>query len=232
MTFPKCAGLGYLKFLKRVHATLDPKWYLEIGTSRGDSLALSKARSIAIDPKFRLKHDVFTGKDELRMFQMPSDTYFQDNGEHRNHPKIDLAFLDGMHLFEFLLRDFMGTEKVARKNGTIILHDCVPMSYAAADRNWDRKVTKQWTGDVWKVVPILREYRPDLTVRVIDCPPSGMCVITGLDPKSTVLTDHYDEILAKYSDMDIDDFGLDKLHETLDLVGSDSAAAAPFNGPD
>ncbi len=229
MDFPECKGLGYKRFLPRVHKNLEPEWYLEIGSSRGDSLAIAKSNSIAIDPRFAIKHDIWSGKDELHLFQMTSDDYFAQQGTKADHPKINLAFLDGMHWFEYLLRDFIGAERVASKDGLIMLHDCVPISQAASERDWDRSKTKQWTGDVWKVVPILRTYRPDLSIRVLDCPPSGLVMISDLDPENTVLTDNYDAIIEEYMDMSIDGFGMDKLHETLDLVHSESEGAAPFN---
>lgn len=229
MDFPQCNGLGYKRFLPRVHALLQPEWYFEIGSSRGDSLAIAKSNAIAVDPRFAIKHDIWSGKEELHLFQMTSDEYFERNGGRADHPKIDLAFLDGMHWFEFLLRDFIGAEKVANKDGLIMLHDCVPISHAASDRDWDRSKTKQWTGDVWKVVPILRKYRPDLTIKVLDCPPSGLVMISNLDPESSVLSDHYETILSDYMDLTIDAFGMENLHAALDLIHSESPEAAPFH---
>ncbi len=31
-----------------------------------------------------------------------------------------------------------------------------------------------WTGDVWKLIPILQRYRPDLQLTLFDAPPSGL----------------------------------------------------------
>jgi hypothetical protein len=56
-----------------------------------------------------------------------------------------------------------------------------------------------WTGDVWKVLPILKKFRPDLKVALFDCPPTGLVACTNLDPNSTVLTEAYDQIIAEFS---------------------------------
>ena len=54
------------------------------------------------------------------------------------------------------------------------------------------------SGDVWKVVSILREYRPDLRIKIVATAPSGLCVVRGLDPASRVLGDRLDEIVERY----------------------------------
>ena len=92
-----------------------------------------------------------------------------------------------------------------------MLHDLVPFSPAAAERVWDETATKGWSGDVWKITPILREYRPDLEFHVLDSRPSGLGVVTGLDPENSVLEDAYDEIVARFTDHTIETFGVEKL---------------------
>ncbi|HEY1311516.1 MAG TPA: hypothetical protein VGF02_11255, partial [Pseudolabrys sp.] len=118
--------------------------------------------------------------------------------------------------FEFLLRDFMNTEKYSHKDTIIALHDCYPVNSEIADRelNYDRRTDRRtrvwWTGDVWKLLPILRDFRPDLSVTALDCPPTGLIVIRGCDPQSKVLAGAYDEILAKYLDVTLDGYGFEK----------------------
>jgi hypothetical protein len=62
------------------------------------------------------------------------------------------------------------------------------------------RCTKFWVGDVWKVVSILREYRPDLRVKIVATAPSGLCVVRGLDPESRVLGERLAEIIARFRD--------------------------------
>jgi hypothetical protein len=130
---------------------------------------------------------------------MTSDDFFAEHtreeifGEHR----VDLALIDGMHLFEYALRDFIHVEAWCRPNSVIVLHDCVPLAPATASRN---RQTNLWVGDVWKVVSVLREYRPELSVKIVKTAPSGLCIVRGLDPSSRVLSERLDEIVARYLD--------------------------------
>jgi hypothetical protein len=58
--------------------------------------------------------------------------------------------------------------------------------------------TTAWTGDVYKVAEILGRYRPDLVTVAVDTQPTGQLVVFGADPRSTVLRDRYEEIVAEY----------------------------------
>ena len=50
-------GMQYLSFFEALHQSLDPEWYLEIGTQTGASLAFSRAKSISVDPVYRLRQE-------------------------------------------------------------------------------------------------------------------------------------------------------------------------------
>lgn len=227
--YPKLAGAPYKQFLGRMHGVIQPDWYLEIGSSRGDSLTLATAKTIAVDPVFNLKFDALAKKPELHLFQMTSDDFFASERACSIAPHIDMAFLDGMHLFEFLLRDFIGTEKLCTKESVIAMHDCIPITPIAAERIWKKSETRDWTGDVWKLVPILRKYRPDLDVKVVDCPPSGLTIISNLNPKNTTLSENYDLIVKEFIGQSIASYGKDLLLEDLHILSSDSDEVAPYN---
>src|SRR6516225_9125356 len=102
LQLPDHAGCLYVEFLSRLHTYLKPKTYFEIGTLNGHTLALSKCDSIAVDPSFRLEVDIATGKSVCLLFQMTSDDFFAKyNPQVLLRSTIDMAFLDGMHWFEF-----------------------------------------------------------------------------------------------------------------------------------
>ena len=48
------SGMHYLRFLRRLHQACLFNWYFEVGTCTGDSLVLSRSKSIAVDPFFRV----------------------------------------------------------------------------------------------------------------------------------------------------------------------------------
>ncbi|MGN6475476.1 MAG: class I SAM-dependent methyltransferase, partial [Mycobacteriales bacterium] len=121
----------------------------------------------------------------------------------------DLTFIDGMHLFEFALRDFINAERHSEPDGVIILDDMLPRSVAEAARN---RYTDAWTGDVFRVATVLEQYRPDLTVVPIDTSPTGVVLVVGRDPTNTTLSDRYDEILAEHLKEDPQEVPDDILH--------------------
>jgi predicted O-methyltransferase YrrM len=205
--------MRYLGMLRQIHERLRPEVYLEIGVQHGVSLAcaLPGTRLIGIDPDPKpIEHDV---ERSLDFYEMTSDEFFA-----KHEPAYDLALIDGMHLFEFALRDFMNLERLARNGSTILVHDCIPINAVATSRD---RTTRQWTGDVWKLIPILREYRPDLDLTVIDVKPSGLGFVTRLDPESTVLPDAYDQITERFLPLEY----ADALEYDFDPVAPDVVLA-------
>ncbi|HUD65101.1 MAG TPA: discoidin domain-containing protein [Candidatus Sulfotelmatobacter sp.] len=204
---PGLTGEHYLSCLRKLHSVLQPRTYLEIGTRHGESLKQARCAAIAVDPRFELNCRVpIESMPALCLFQTPSDRFFElyDPRSILKGP-IDLAFLDGMHLMEYLLRDFIHTERACQKQSVIVLHDCVPFDYHMTRRVENDPKRRNlsaypswWTGDVWKVLPVLRRYRPDLNVEVFNAQPTGLVVVRGLDPNSRVLADHYDEIVGEF----------------------------------
>lgn len=201
----RMSGQRYVKTLRMLHTVLQPKSYFEIGTLRGETLALAQCQSVAVDPKFQIASDIWGDKPSCHLFQQTSDAFFEtyDLSSIFDGP-VDMAFLDGMHLFEYLLRDFINTEAHCKENSLVILHDCVPPSLTTTSRKQHAPVVKQgltpmlWAGDVFKVVPVLRKYRPDLQITITNCKPTGLVCITGLDPDNMVLKENYRAIVREF----------------------------------
>lgn len=191
-------GHNYLDVLAAMHRQESPEWYLEIGTQTGRSLQLAQCNSVAIDPEFVLKHDVLSGKRRLHMMQQTSDDFFASGFLGGIGAGFDLAFLDGMHLYEFLLRDFMNTELHMKAEGKIVLHDCLPSTPQMAERDRSKARGRAWTGDVWKVIAILQRWRPDLSITIYDAAPTGLAVVENLDPTNNVLSQNYEQIRKEY----------------------------------
>ncbi len=185
--------MNYLQTLRRIHRQRrDIGLYFEIGCRQGRSLSTSRARSsIAVDPDFRI---VFPLVSPTRLFRMTSDEFFATEAQHALHRPIDLAFIDGMHLSEFALRDFMNVEKHAHPEAWVLFDDVLPADLAYASRT---RKTARWTGDIYKLVGVLRRYRPDLEVIVLDVEMKGLMLVRGLDPHDTVLRDAYADIEAE-----------------------------------
>ncbi len=216
-TVPALQGQSYIEVLGQLHEKLKPNWYLEVGTFTGKSLSLAKCNTIAVDPEFKLKYPaVNTAGTQMFFFQQGSDDFFAGDFLKKNKISVDLAFLDGMHLFEYLLRDFIETEKAMSKKGVIALHDCCPTTEYMATREFHRG---DWTGDVWKTLQILQLYRPDLKIDVTTAFPTGLVLIRNLNPRSTVLSKKYDALVKEFMDKELSDFddGIAGFFKTLNL---------------
>src|SRR5690606_24330239 len=202
------------EFLRGLHKVRANRNYLEISVNDGRSLRLSRVPSIAIDPAFKVVSEI---KSDAVLVKPPSDDVFaRDNPPaHRmggRHPlrnlrrgrsplrhgrrtTFDLSYIDGMHLFEYALRDFMNVEKHSDWSSVIVFDDMLPRTVdeAARDRH-----TGAWTGDVYKITEVLARHRPGLMTILVDTQPTGQLVVFGADPGNTVLHDKYDELMAEY----------------------------------
>lgn len=218
--YPKVTGPRYEAWLKEFHGATSAEWYLEIGTETGKSLVPVQSNTISIDPNYRLRYDVMGSKTTVHLFQLTSDAFFMTDFLARNDIRIGVAFLDGMHEFEFLLRDFINVERASRPDGTIFAHDCMPANRIQARRDHASLKTRFWTGDVWKLLPILRQYRRDLEVKVLDLAPTGLVMIRGLDPANLVLSDRYEEIVQAFLAIELEAYGLERFAREFPLVSA------------
>jgi hypothetical protein len=180
----------YRDFLGRIHEVLEPPTYLEIGVRHGDSLALARSPAIGIDPAYRLRIAPAPG---AKLFPVTSDDFFE-----RAEPllsfggrRVGFSFIDGMHLSEYALRDFVNVERHADWTAAIVFDDILPRDVEEANRD---RSTHQWTGDVYKVLEVLEAERPDLIVLRVDTEPTGLGLVLGLDPDSRVLGDRLDAL--------------------------------------
>jgi len=198
--------MEYYRLLRSIHEHLRPRTYVEIGVRAGQSLTLAMpgTRVVGIDPQMELLFPVGPG---ARLFPLTSDDFFatHDLGAVLDGLPVDLAFIDGMHLFEYALRDFANLERHCGPSSVVLVHDCLPIDGVTSARE---RTTDVWSGDVWKLIVCLKRHRPDLTVTTLDVPPTGLGVITGLDPRSTVLSS-----------------GLDALYDELVPLGHDDVLA-------
>ncbi len=227
---PDLAGEHYITTLGRLHEVLQPKTYLEIGVLQGDSLKLARCASIAIDPAFHISPDNLRpvlAKPELHFYQVASDEFFN-----RYSPSkilgapLDMAFLDGMHRCEFLLRDFINTEKHCKRNSIIALHDCLPVELGIASRVQSHAHSAAahragwWAGDVWRTSMLLQRSRPDLQMTVLDSMPTGLVLITNLDPNNNVLSKNYAQLVQQMLDWDLEEIGTTELFAEMRVVSA------------
>jgi hypothetical protein len=107
--------------------------YLEIGCDQDFNFSKIKIKNkIGVDPQFG------------GTLKMTSDEFFKENKIY-----FDCIFIDGMHIYEQVRTDILNSIKFLNMNGTIIIHDCLPLKI------WNQIVPRiygHWNGDVWKAI--------------------------------------------------------------------------------
>ena len=76
--------------------------------------------------------------------RMTSDQFFEENKS-----TFDLIFIDGLHVYEQVLKDIDNSLRVLNDNGVILIHDCLP------SKIWHQTIPQthsSWNGDVWKSI--------------------------------------------------------------------------------
>lgn len=216
-------GLPYRDMLLALHETLHPESYLEIGVQDGNTLKLASCYSVGVDPEPRPSIQPTTNR---RLYTMSSDDFFKQDIPAIFPNGVDFAYIDGMHLMEYALRDIINTEKLCHPNSLIAIHDCLPINSQMAERDYvpdnrtDYLTRTWWTGDVWKLLPILTEYRPDLRVTCLDCPPTGLILVSKLNAQDGRLREKYDEIVHRYQPMTLDDYGFERFRRSFHITDS------------
>lgn len=213
--FNKSEDLPYVRFLNRLHRNVLLDWYLEVGCRNGRTLRLARGKAIGVDPFFKVELNVIGPKPMFMAFQQKSDDFFASRVLGKLGARLSFSFLDGMHLMEFLLRDFMNAEAASNPGGVIAMHDCCPYDFQMTVRDFTQIPRGAWTGDVWKLIPILQNYRPDLTLTVLGCAPTGLVLVTGLDPANTVLRENYANILAEWQDLTLEEYGVGRFYDSF-----------------
>lgn len=192
-------GPDYRQWLTWLHQALRPALYLEIGVEKGESLALARwpTRVIGVDP-MPTGDPLANCTTQAQLYELrsadflsapPIDCGLQPNG-------FDLAFIDGDHCFESVLDDLIGLERYAAPGALAVLHDTLPLTAITAA---PQRQSGFYTGDGWKLLLCLRALRPDLHVLTLPVAPSGLTLIAGLDPRSTVLLERRADILESYA---------------------------------
>ncbi len=190
----QCTYLNVLEFL---HHILLPQLYFEIGVDTGASLALSHCASIAVDPAASTNANILSAKPMLKFFKKTSNDFFKtvDILSESAGKTVDLAFIDGLHLYDQVLLDILHLEPFLSAESIVCIHDILPRTKIEANRE---RYSRSWAGDVWKVVEILKEKRPDLSYACLDVFPTGLLLITGFSQNSTKF--NVEEVIHQYKD--------------------------------
>ena len=86
-----------------------------------------------MDPSFKIDKPIHC---DVQLIKSTSDEFFarQDPLAHLHGVPVDLAFIDGMHLSEFALRDFINVEPFMAETGVVVIDDVLPRNGLEAAR--------------------------------------------------------------------------------------------------
>lgn len=96
-------------------------------------------------------------------YVMTSDEFFATDAR-----LWDLVFVDGDHRWMTVLRDTGHALDRLNPNGTVVMHDCLPVCEEYAQLVYDGD--KPGNGTAWKAFAILRMSRPDLSMWLLEMP--------------------------------------------------------------
>lgn len=95
-------------------------------------------------------------------YPITSDAFFKQLSPAKLY---DLIFIDGLHLKDQVLRDVYNSLHHLSAGGTIVMHDCNPVSQKAAS---PIQRAGAWNGTVWEAWAELRMSRSDLEMCVVN----------------------------------------------------------------
>jgi predicted O-methyltransferase YrrM len=195
-------GPDFHQVLGWLHELLAPALYLEIGVERGLSLALARppTRVVGVDPQ-PLGDPLAGCPAPAQLYTMPSAAFLEapPAGCALHDHGFDLAFIDGDHRFATVLDDFIALERWAAPGALVVLHDTLPLNALTACAS---RQTSFYSGDGWKLVPCLKALRPELHVVTLPVAPTGLTLVAGLDPASSILRERRQDILDSYANVD------------------------------
>ena len=126
--------------IQYLHSVYKFNSYLEIGCDDNQLFSrININEKIGVDP---VSGGNYRGK---------SDEFFLNNEK-----KFDLIFIDGLHVYHQVKKDILNSLKFLKKDGFILVHDCLPRSLSAQAVPRYRSV---WNGDVWKAIVEFRTYQ-------------------------------------------------------------------------
>lgn len=148
--------------------------YLEIGVREGSTfLHISAEQKTGVDPKFQFDH-LSAATSNIIFAEMTSDAFFSGLPI---ETKYDLIFIDGLHTFEQVVRDFLNSLAHSHDKTVWLIDDTKPCDvYSALDtishamkyrRQEAHSQDRSWHGDVYKIVFLLNDFFLNMNYRTL-----------------------------------------------------------------
>lgn len=149
--------------------------YLEIGVRDGHTFHMvATPHKTGVDPAFTFDIKKYESQPGIFLFSCPSDEFFANYNvltppKYNKPVSYDIIYIDGMHKFEYVCRDFLNSLAHASDNAIWIFDDTVPSDSWSADadsmriRKYSAMIGSKhphWHGDVFKMIPLLHDFYP------------------------------------------------------------------------
>ena len=234
------SGYDFLRFLAAVDQAASPQGFAAISTKSGRAASSIGCDGVLVDPGMASSAAALLPGQRLVFQRADGRQSFARQPLSEAFPYgVDLALLDGLHQFATILDDFIAVEAASHPGTVVLLHDCLPLNHrmtgeppnagpaGAEPADDDPALREFWTGDVWKMVPTLQHFRPDLSLVFVNCGPTGFVVCRGLKPRSTILRDQRETILARVSPLSLSAYGLSRLWLSCPTLDAEALAQSP-----
>ena len=145
---------------------IDAHSYLEIGVETGLTFnQVNVFQKTGVDPRFQFDYQGDL-RANLSFHEITSDEFFKKLAKNEiKDQKFDLVFIDGLHVFEQVVKDFMNVINHMNLGGVIVIDDTVPIDeFSALPSQKDcyrlriesgRHNDGSWHGDVYKLIYVL-----------------------------------------------------------------------------
>ena len=186
--------------------------YLEIGVRKGKTFEKVQAfRRVGIEPAPQFSIRMPPGSVLLAGYSDECLGILADEGI-----EFDVVFIDGLHEFEQVTRDFFASLHLLKKSGVIVLDDVWPRDSMSATPTLTEHISRTqageiklpgWHGDVWKLVALISSQFASLTVEIVGGIGNAVGVIRFSDDgigEDFSLPDN--QVLARFKRMDIEQF--------------------------
>lgn len=156
-----------------IAARIGARRYLEIGVSRGETfLGVQVPERVGVDPRFVFDPAAIANAT-TRLHAMTSDRFF---AEAAGTEPYDIVFIDGLHVFEQVVRDLTNTLAWTTWRSAILIDDTLPSDVYSSHPNRGEAVRLRhaaggsggaWHGDVFKIAFLIHDFFPMLDYRTI-----------------------------------------------------------------
>ncbi|WP_198369862.1 class I SAM-dependent methyltransferase [Roseomonas rosulenta] len=154
-------------------ARIGARRYLEIGVQRGHTFrTVEIAERVGVDPRFLFDTEAVADATTT-LHAMTSDRFF---AEAAGTKPFDIVFIDGLHVFEQVVRDLTNTLAWTGWHSAILIDDVMPTDvYSSIPVQRDALRFRreaggrggQWHGDVFKIAFLIHDFFPSLDYRTI-----------------------------------------------------------------